>query len=133
MSHFDPRNPPHMIPCLLSVARLFAEILHDSKLRPKSTFKECTAQQLKDEGPDKFRELVQDAKGGVLFIDEAYDLDRSGDFKGKSIVNELLTYSENLRHELSIILAGYEENMNQKLFSYNEGLKSRFDDVAFEV
>ncbi|KAJ3054777.1 hypothetical protein HK097_000821, partial [Rhizophlyctis rosea] len=115
-----------------TVARLFAEILHDSKLRPKSTFTECTAQQLKDDGPEKFRKLVQGANGGVLFIDEAYDLDPAGDFKGKPIVSELLTVSENMRHELSIILAGYEENMNQKLFSWNEGLKSRFDGIAFE-
>jgi len=33
---------------------------------------------------------VQSAMGGVLFIDEAYDLDPKGDFKGKPIVSELL-------------------------------------------
>ena len=33
--------------------------------------------------------------------------------------------SENNRDELSIILAGYEDDMNEKFFSYNEGKKSR--------
>lgn len=33
---------------------------------------------------------------------------------------------------LSIILAGYEDDMNEKLFTFNEGIKSRFDMVHFE-
>ncbi|KAJ3286671.1 hypothetical protein HK104_008917 [Borealophlyctis nickersoniae] len=115
-----------------TVARLFAQILHDSGLREKSTFTECTAQTLKDEGPDKFRKQIAAAKGGVLFIDEAYELNPVGDFKGKPIVAELLTASENMRHELSIILAGYEEDMNKQFFAYNDGLRSRFESIIFE-
>jgi hypothetical protein len=57
-----------------TVARLFARILHDSGMRSKDTFVECSAQKLKDDGPDEFRKLVAQAKDGVLFIDEAYDL-----------------------------------------------------------
>lgn len=115
-----------------TVARLFAEILKDSGMRPKGTFIECTAQELKDEGPDKFRAKIAAAKDGVLFIDEAYDLDPFGDFKGKPIVAELLTAAENKRDELSIILAGYQDDMNEKFFKFNDGLKSRFAEVMFE-
>ncbi|KAJ3187506.1 hypothetical protein HDU85_006800 [Gaertneriomyces sp. JEL0708] len=115
-----------------TVARLFAEILHDSQLREKNTFIETTAQKLKDEGTDKFRQLVKDAKHGVLFIDEAPDIDPMGDFKGKPIVAELLTIAENERDKLSIILAGYEDDMNKKLYAFNDGLKSRFEEILFE-
>ncbi|XP_066921713.1 uncharacterized protein [Clytia hemisphaerica] len=115
-----------------TVARMLAGILKDSGARPSDTFVETSAQKLKDDGPKKFRELADSVEGGVLFIDEAYDLDPNGDFKGKPIVSELLVIAENKRDKLSIILAGYEDDMNQKLFSYNEGIKSRFEMVYFE-
>ena len=73
-----------------TVARLFAEILFDSGLRGKNLILETTAQKVKDGGPDEFRKQVKGAFNGVLFIDEAYDLDPIGDFKGRPIVNELL-------------------------------------------
>ena len=115
-----------------TVARLFAQILRDTGMRKKTTFTECTAQQIKDDGPDAFRDKIKQAIDGVLFIDEAYDLDPKADFKGKPIVSELLTASENLRDKLSIILAGYQDDMESKLFSFNEGLKSRFEEVHFD-
>ena len=111
---------------------MLAEILKDSGARLKGTFVETSAQKLKDEGPEKFRSLADSAEDGVLFIDEAYDLDPKGDFKGKPIVSELLVIAENKRDRLSIILAGYEDDMNEKLFAFNEGIKSRFDMVYFE-
>lgn len=70
--------------------------------------------------------------GGVLFIDEAYDLDPIGDSAGKPIVNELLTLCENDRDNISVILAGYEDEFQKKFFAYNDGLKSRFREVLFE-
>ena len=103
---------------------MLAGILKDSGARPSDTFVETSAQKLKDDGPEKFRALVDSAEGGVLFIDEAYDLDPKGDLKGKPIVSELLVIAENKRDKLSIILAGYEDDMNQKLFSYNEGIET---------
>ena len=115
-----------------TVARMLAEILKDSGARSKGTFVETSAQKLKDEGPEKFRSLVDTAEDGIVFIDEAYDLDPKGDFKGKPIVSELLVIAENKRDKLSIILAGYEDDMNEKLFSFNEGIKSRFEMLYFE-
>jgi hypothetical protein len=52
---------------------------------------------------EKFRELIDTAKEGVLFIDEAYDLDPKGDFKGKPIVSELLV----TKHFIKIICGNY--------------------------
>lgn len=114
------------------MARLFAEILKDSGLRREDNFVELTAQQAKDGGTDEFRKAVGKALNGVLFIDEAYELDPVGDFKGKPIVNELLTVCENKRDELSVILAGYADDFQTKLYAYNAGLKSRFREIVFE-
>eukprot|EP00392_Amoebophrya_sp_AT5.2_P006759 g6771.t1 len=116
-----------------TVARLFAQILHDSGLRKKETFEENSAQELKDAGVDEFKKKAKAAMDGVLFIDEAYNLDPVGDkFKGGPIANELLTLSENERERLTFILAGYEDELNDKLFAYNPGFKSRFTEVVFE-
>ncbi|KAL4165528.1 hypothetical protein KRP22_014238 [Phytophthora ramorum] len=115
-----------------TVARLFANVLKDSKIRPTNTFVECSAQKLKDDGAAEFRLQLEKATGGVLFIDEAYELDPAGDFKGKPIVAELLPAAEDMRGELSIILAGYEDDIQKKLYAYNDGLPSRFQEVTFE-
>lgn len=121
-----------ILPGKTTVARHIANILCDSGMRKKKTFIETGAQQLKDEGTDNFRQQIKQAMDGVLFIDEAYDLDPKGDFKGKPIVSELLTASENLRDRISFILAGYQDDMNEKFFSYNDGLKSRIEEIVFE-
>lgn len=113
-----------------TVARLIAQILKDAGIRSNGQLIETSAQKLKDD--NNFGELTKKAMDGVIFIDEAYDLDPQGDFKGKPIVSELLVVSENNRDRLSIILAGYEDDMNNKLFSFNEGLKSRFEPIYFE-
>lgn len=76
--------------------------------------------------------MITKSQDGVLFIDEAYDLNPAADSNGKPIVSELLTASENQRDSISFILAGYEDDINDKLFAYNDGLRSRFVSVTFE-
>ena len=115
-----------------TVARLLARVLQDAGLRPNHNVVETTAQELKDKGADEFRQLITKATGGVLVIDEAYELDPAGDFKGKPIVAELLTAAEDKRDALSIILAGYEDDIQKKLYAYNDGLRSRFEEILFE-
>ncbi|MEO1449715.1 MAG: AAA family ATPase, partial [Bacteroidota bacterium] len=75
----------------------------------------------------KTAEVIEKARGGVLFIDEAYSLveGQNADF-GKEAVNTLLKRMEDLRGELVVIAAGYPDNMKRFLES-NPGLKSRFD------
>jgi hypothetical protein len=48
-------------------------------VRNKNLIIEKTAQESKDGGTDEFKKSVASAMGGVLFIDEAYDLDKVGD------------------------------------------------------
>ncbi len=74
----------------------------------------------------KTREVLDRAKGGVLFIDEAYTLAKqSGNDFGQEAIDTLLRYMENNRDDIVIIVAGYPEEMNSFMKS-NPGLSSRF-------
>ncbi|KAG2882895.1 hypothetical protein PC129_g18406 [Phytophthora cactorum] len=48
------------------------------------------------------------------------------------IVAELLTAAEDKRDNLSIILSGHEDGIQKKLYAYNDGRPSRFNEVVFE-
>lgn len=71
--------------------------------------------------------------GGVLFIDEAYQLTNSSenDF-GKQAVETLLTYLENYRDKFVVILAGYTKEM-EKFLDSNPGLRSRIPEKLFSL
>jgi hypothetical protein len=76
----------------------------------------------------KTQEVINEALGGVLFIDEAYSL---GNAEGKdSFAKECIdTINQNLtekKNQLLVIIAGYEEALETCFFSYNEGLNRRF-------
>ncbi len=77
----------------------------------------------------RVRDAVQRAVGGVLFIDEAYDLCRGEDDDfGQEAVNTLVESLSSRNGELAVILAGYPADMT-RLLETNDGLKSRFGDV----
>lgn len=76
----------------------------------------------------KVKKAIEDAKGGILFIDEAYSLSRSGDDSkdfGKEVIEVLLKEMSDGTGDIAIIAAGYPKEMNTFLES-NPGLKSRF-------
>ena len=81
--------------------------------------------------PIKVHRKIQQALGGILFIDEAYSmLNATGDngsFSSSAIAT-LVKYMEDLRHDLVVIVAGYPKEMIDFLES-NPGLKSRFTEV----
>ena len=70
--------------------------------------------------------------GGILFIDEAHMLDPKTNPVGKAIFNYIMDAAEDARSVLTIILAGYKNDVEQKLYAFNVGLKSRFDDIMFK-
>lgn len=73
--------------------------------------------------------VVKSALGGVLFIDEAYSLHRGKeDSFGLECIDTLVKAMEDHRDELIVILAGYEDEMEEFLES-NSGLRSRFPNV----
>lgn len=79
------------------------------------------------ETPQKTMAVLKRAKGGVLFIDEAYSLSRGkGDSFGLEAVDIIVKYMEDNRDDLIIILAGYSNEMADFLKT-NSGLKSRFN------
>ena len=75
----------------------------------------------------KTQEVIEKAKGGVLFIDEAYTLTSRGanDF-GQEAVDTVLKAMEDNRDDLVVIVAGYIELMEEFIHS-NPGLESRFN------
>lgn len=76
----------------------------------------------------KTREVIDQARGGVLFIDEAYALARSNDDGkdfGREVIEILVKEMSNGAGDLAVIVAGYPDEMKRFLDS-NTGLKSRF-------
>lgn len=77
----------------------------------------------------KTKEKINEAMGGVLFIDEAYALSDGGNNDyGKEAIEVILKNMEDHRGKFAIIAAGYPDNMDEFLLA-NPGLKSRFDRV----
>jgi SpoVK/Ycf46/Vps4 family AAA+-type ATPase len=85
------------------------------------------------EGASKFAALLVSATPGIIFIDEVYQLDPNGNADGRAITNALMEASENDRDKLTIIAAGYREDVVEKWCSFNPGIMSRFPfEIVFE-
>lgn len=113
-----------------TVARLIAKLLHALGALERPKVKEVARPDLVSQNiggtEEKTMEAIEDALGGVLFVDEAYTLASGGetDF-GKQAIDTLLKEVEDKRDAFVCILAGYTHQMKTFMAS-NPGLPSRF-------
>ncbi|SIO90403.1 AAA family ATPase [Nocardiopsis sp. JB363] len=114
-----------------TVARLYGEILRSLGALDNGQFVEVGRQDLVAEHlggtSAKVTNAVERARGGVLFVDEAYALSRkfgSGSDFGQEAIDTLIKLMEDLREEVVIVFAGYSSEMRTFLDA-NTGLRSR--------
>jgi len=114
-----------------TVARLFGELLNELGLLPTKKFIETDRSGLVGEyighSEKKTLNVVEEADGGVLFVDEAYALDDGYQNQkgfGYEATSVLVKQMEDRRDRLVVILAGYTQPTVDYI-AINPGLKSR--------
>jgi SpoVK/Ycf46/Vps4 family AAA+-type ATPase len=116
-----------------TVAQLLGKIYHKMGLLSKGTVMEVGRVELIGkyigQTAPKVKEIIEKARGGILFIDEAYSLMRSEndeqDF-GREAIEVILKEMSDGPGDLAIIVAGYPKQM-QVFLDSNPGLRSRFN------
>lgn len=115
-----------------SVARIIGKMYRSIGCLSKGHFIEASRTDLiaeyQGQTAVKVKKLINRAKGGVLFIDEAYSITENNhcDSYGRECLTELTKALEDYRDDLVVIVAGYTRPMEQ-FFESNPGLKSRFN------
>ncbi|WP_185819873.1 AAA family ATPase [Salibacterium salarium] len=112
-----------------TVANIIAQLFYHLDIMPTSNVKVVDRSDLVGSyighTEKQTKEILEQAMGGVLFIDEAYQLTgKSNNDFGKQAIETLLTYIENHRDKFIVILAGYTNEMDEFL-KVNPGLRSR--------
>lgn len=114
------------------VAKIIGKIFANLGILKKGTFKKVTRNDLiagyLGQTAIKTKAVINESLGGVLFIDEVYSLgntDKKDSFS-KECIDTLCEALSDKKDELMVIIAGYEKELNECFFSYNEGLSSRF-------
>ena len=116
-----------------SVARLIAQIFAKEGILSTGKYVECGRADLVGKyvgwTAKTVRAKFKEAKGGILFIDEAYSLVDDTNSFGDEAINTIVQEMENHRDNVIVIFAGYPEKMKEFL-NKNEGLRSR---IAFHL
>ncbi|KAI5793323.1 P-loop containing nucleoside triphosphate hydrolase protein [Geopyxis carbonaria] len=111
-----------------TVARIYADFLREMQILPTSTLYETSGTKLAHLGPGKTETIITDlveSGGGVLFVDEAYQLVAPHVLsQGGAVLDIILTEMENNIGKLVVIFVGYNKEM-EAFFEHNPGLSSR--------
>jgi SpoVK/Ycf46/Vps4 family AAA+-type ATPase len=113
-------------------AKIIGKIFSELGVLKKGTFKKVTRSDLiagyLGQTALKTQDVIKEALGGVLFIDEAYALGNSEkrDSFAKECIDTLCEALSDNKDNLMVIIAGYEKELKECFFSFNQGLDSRF-------
>ena len=114
-----------------TVAKIIGKLLHQAGVLSKGHVvvreRSSLLGQFYNSESEKTLAAIEEAQGGILFIDEAYQLYQPNDARdpGKFVIESLLTtLADESKRDWMLVLAGYPEEMKQML-DMNPGLKSR--------
>ena len=114
------------------IAKIMGKIYSKIGILKKGTFKKVTRSDLiagyLGQTAIKTSDVIKEALGGVLFIDEAYALGNpeKKDSFAKECIDTLCEALSDNKENLMVIVAGYEKELKESFFSFNQGLDSRF-------
>lgn len=116
-----------------TIARIVAKLFYEMGIIPTSKLVETDRSALVagyvGQTAEKTLGVLEQANGGVLFVDEAYSLGNGteNDF-GQEAIDTMIKYMEDHREEIIVVLAGYTKEMKEFL-GMNSGLVSRFPTI----
>ena len=114
------------------IAKIIGKIYSKIGILKKNKFKKATRSDMiagyLGQTAIKTSDLIKESLGGVLFIDEAYALGNAEgrDSFSKEAIDTLCEALSDHKHDLMVIIAGYEDELKKCFFNYNKGLDSRF-------
>ena len=110
-----------------TIARIIGRFYYELGLLPQGQLVECSGADLISgyvgHTAEQMQQRVQEAMGGVLFIDEAYAL--MSNQHGQEAINQLVNDMSTYEGQFAVILAAYPRDMDE-LMRTNDGLASRF-------
>lgn len=114
------------------IAKIIGRMYSKLGILNKNVFKKVTRSDLiagyLGQTAIKTKKVIDECLGGVLFIDEAYSLANSDreDSYSKECLDTLCEALSDHKNDLMVIIAGYEDELNETFFRVNKGLESRF-------
>jgi SpoVK/Ycf46/Vps4 family AAA+-type ATPase len=114
------------------IAKLIGKMYSKMGILKNNVFKKVTRSDLiggyLGQTAIKTKKVIEECLGGVIFIDEAYSLanvDREDSYS-KECLDTLCELLSDHKNDLMVIIAGYEDELNETFFRVNKGLQSRF-------